>query len=201
MSDRKKVKLRVSYSIIIGLMIMIIITLFFPSQTPSTKTFKQKDISPIGEIKNNDVLEQKFVCEKDYHKVGILFANYNKIIDKGNLVIKVIDSNKKVQKQEVKLSSIIDNSYLYIAYPFKKGERYLVQLTVKDATDFITLYTTKAEIKNASLSYNGENQENNMALSFMSMKNNYFNIWYYLFGMSIMSCYVILIKYNRKGSI
>lgn len=198
MMNSKKIKLKICNIIMICFVFMIIFTLFFPNKKPITDTFQLKNAEPIGEIKNKDILEQRFLCSQDYHKIGILFANYNKVIDQGNLIIKIIDSNQKIQTQKIKLSMIIDNSYFYIDYPFKKGKTYTVQLMITNANDPITLYTTKSKLKNASFKYNNKKQDCNIALSFMYMKNNYFNIWYYTLSIMVIGCYKILVKYSKE---
>ena len=200
MMHSKKMKLGICNIIIICFIFMIIFTLFFPNKKPITDAFQLKNAEPIGEIKNKDMLEQRFLCLQDYQKVGILFANYNKVIDHGNLVIKIIDSKKNTKTHKIKLSMIADNSYLYIDYPFKKGENYMIQLTTNNANYPITLYTTKSKVEKASFKYNNQKQNRNIALSFMYMENSYFNIWYYTLSILIVGCYKILIKCNSKES-
>ncbi len=198
MMHSKKKNLKICNIMMICFSFMIIFTLLFPNKKPVTDSFQLKNAEPIGEIKNKDILEQRFLCLQDYQKVGILFANYNKVIDQGNLTIKIIDSKKNTKTQKIKLSMIVDNSYLYIDYPFKKGENYTIQLTTNNANYPITLYTTKSKVKQATFRYNNQKWDRNIALSFMYMKNDYFNIWYYMLFILIVGCYKILMKYNKE---
>ena len=62
----------------------------------------------------------------------------------------------------------------------------------------IALYTTSAEVESANLEVNGKKVKNNLAMSFMYSTNNYFNIWYYIFGISILLFFVVLNRNNEE---
>lgn len=189
---------KICLAIIILLVIVIIITLIMPTKQLSTDTYETLDQWILGELTEGDEIIQTFQPEKSYQRIGLPFATYSQIIEKGNVIVTITNDKGKEKRIKVKASSIIDNEYYYIKYNFKKNREYEVKITFQNLDKPITLKATKKEIKNASLKVNGEEQTGSIILSLMYSENNYFNIWYSIFGITITSSYIALAKERRK---
>lgn len=188
---------KICLAIIILLVIVIIITLIMPAKQLSTDTYETIDQWILGELTEEDEVIQTFRPEKNYQRIGLPFATYSQIIEKGNVIVTITNDKGKEKKVKIKASSIIDNEYYYIKYNFKKNRDYEVKITFENLDKPITLKATKKEIKNTTLQVNDEEQEGNIILSLMYSENNYFNIWYSIFGITITSSYIALAK-ERK---
>ena len=189
---------KICLAIIILLVIVIIITLIMPAKQLSTDTYETLDQWILGELTEEDEIIQTFRPEKNYQRMGLPFATYSQIIEKGNVIVTITNDKGKEKKVKIKASSIIDNEYYYIKYNFKKNRDYEVKITFENLDKPITLKATKKEIKNTTLQVNDEEQEGNIILSLMYSENNYFNIWYSIFGITITSSYIALAKERRK---
>ena len=189
---------KICLAIIILLVIVIIITLIMPAKQLSTDTYETIDQWILGELTEEDEVIQTFRPEKNYQRIGLPFATYSQIIEKGNVIVTITNDKRKEKKVKIKASSIIDNEYYYIKYNFKKNRDYEVKITFQNLDKPITLKATKKEIKNTTLQVNDEEQEGNIILSLMYSENNYFNIWYSIFGITITSSYITLAKERKK---
>mgnify|MGYP001623829220 FL=1 len=189
---------KICLAIIILLVIVIIITLIMPAKQLSTDTYETIDQWILGELTEEDEVIQTFRPEKNYQRIGLPFATYSQIIEKGNVIVTITNDKGKEKKVKIKASSIIDNEYYYIKYNFKKNRDYEVKITFENLDKPITLKATKKEIKNTTLQVNDEEQEGNIILSLMYSENNYFNIWYSIFGITITSSYIALAKERKK---
>lgn len=189
---------KICLAIIILLVIVIIITLIMPAKQLSTDTYETLDQWILGELTEEDEIIQTFRPEKNYQRMGLPFATYSQIIEKGNVIVTITNDKGKEKKVKIKASSIIDNEYYYIKYNFKKNRDYKVKITFENLDKPITLKATKKEIKNTTLQVNDEEQEGNIILSLMYSENNYFNIWYSIFGITITSSYIALAKERKK---
>ena len=189
---------KICLAIIIVLVIVIIITLIMPAKQLSTDTYETLDQWILGELTEEDEVIQTFRPEKNYQRMGLPFATYSQIIEKGNVIVTITNNKGKEKKVKIKASSIIDNEYYYIKYNFKKNKDYEVKITFENLDKPITLKATKKEIKNTTLQVNDEEQEGNIILSLMYSENNYFNIWYSIFGITITSSYIALAKERKK---
>ena len=189
---------KICLAIIILLVIVIIITLIMPAKQLSTDTYETLDQWILGELTEEDEIIQTFRPEKNYQRMGLPFATYSQIIEKGNVIVTITNDKGKEKKVKIKASSIIDNEYYYIKYNFKKNRDYEVKITFQNLDKPITLKATKKEIKNTTLQVNDEEQEGNIILSLMYSENNYFNIWYSIFGITITSSYIALAKERKK---
>ena len=76
--------------------------------------------------------------------------------------------------------------------------QYIIIIVVLVIILLAILKATKKEIKNTTLQVNDEEQEGNIILSLMYSENNYFNIWYSIFGITITSSYIALAKERKK---
>ena len=189
---------KICLAIIIVLVIVIIITLIMPAKQLSTDTYETLDQWILGELTEEDEVIQTFRPEKNYQRMGLPFATYSQIIEKGNVIVTITNNKGKEKRIKIKASSIIDNEYYYIKYNFKKNKDYEVKITFENLDKPITLKATKKEIKNTTLQVNDEEQEGNIILSLMYSENNYFNIWYSIFGITITSSYIALAKERKK---
>lgn len=189
---------KICLAIIILLVIVIIITLIMPAKQLSTDTYETLDQWILGELTEEDEVIQTFRPKKNYQRMGLPFATYSQIIEKGNVIVTITNDKGKEKKVKIKASSIIDNEYYYIKYNLKKNRDYEVKITFENLDKPITLKATKKEIENTTLQVNGEQQEGNIILSLMYSENNYFNIWYSIFGITITSSYIALAKERKK---
>lgn len=189
---------KICLAIIILLVIVIIITLIMPAKQLSTDTYETLDQWILGELTEEDEVIQTFRPKKNYQRMGLPFATYSQIIEKGNVIVTITNDKGKEKKVKIKASSIIDNEYYYIKYNLKKNRDYEVKITFENLDKPITLKATKKEIKNTTLQVNDEEQEGNIILSLMYSENNYFNIWYSIFGITITSSYIALAKERKK---
>ena len=162
---------KICLAIIILLVIVIIITLIMPAKQLSADTYETLDQWILGELTEGDEVIQTFRPEKSYQRIGLPFATYSQIIEKGNVIVTITND---------------------------KGKEKKVKITFENLDKPITLKATKKEIENTTLQVNGEQQEGNIILSLMYSENNYFNIWYSIFGITITSSYIALAKERKK---
>ena len=194
----KNKKIKICYLLIIVLLLCSLLTLIFPSKSYVADNYEIKDQKLLKNLKTGDHLKQEFYVINNYSKIGILYANYNKLIENGYIYIKLTDQNNNVQNKKVKLSSISDNSYFFVNCKLKKNTKYIMDIKIVGSEMPIALYTTSAEVEYANLEVNGKKVKNNLAMSFMYSTNNYFNIWYYIFGISILLFFVVLNRNNEE---
>ncbi len=191
---KEKTSIKICYILIFILIIGCILTLFFPKTQYTTKSFEVENPSIMGELKNGDILEQQFVSDGNYEKIGFSLATYSQLMNNGNLDIEIINQDESSSHKKIKLYNVIDNTRYYVNYKFKKNKIYRIKITVKNIQSPITLYTTMTKMENTYLKYNNYDRNDNLQLSFMSKKNNYFNIWYYLVAIVLLLCYIVLMK-------
>ena len=177
--------------VIVILVLLIITSIIFPSSKAVTNNFSGLDI--IGELKNGDVLEEEFTSKSNYNKIGIPFANYGMVIDKGKVNVIIENSNKKEKKYTIKLSSVVDNQYYYLPYKLKKNQKYKITVKVVKPEYPITIYMTNKDKKSIT-KFNGDIRDDNIRLGFMYNEKDYFNIWNYVFILSLVILYSVLIK-------
>lgn len=190
-------KKKICLTILVILFLIIVYTLLFPQVVSNSTSFEVKDRSTLDELKNNDNITQTFVSNGDYTHFGISLATYGQIYQKGKLIIKITNEKGKTKKFNLKMSSIADNSTCYFKYKLKKGKKYTLNINIKKSDVPITVYTTKAKIKDSSLTVNDKSLKQNIILSFMYPKKDYFLIWYSILGMACVSCYLTLIMEDK----
>lgn len=195
-----KIKYKICIITLCVLSTIILYTLLFPSKQFSSYTYETINKSTIGEIRDKNLVEQSFQAEDNYITVGLPIANYGQIIKKGKIIVKIIDEEGKEKKYNIKVTNIIDNEYYYLNYKFKKNKNYKIIIQTENLKSPITFLTTEKEIKNTRLKINKEEQKENIILSFMYSKKNYFNIWYCLFIISILLCYMTLIRESNYAN-
>ena len=80
----------------------------------------------------------------------------------------------------------------------KKGKKYKMVIQVENASFPITIYTTNANISSANLIIDNKSRKDNIALSFMYKRKDYFNIWYLL----LVIVLIVFVKkcFERDGS-
>ena len=195
----KKINHRqIVYILLIVICIYTVFSLLFPKQSYVSKTNEIKSLDILGEVENNDVIEQTFISDDDYLKFGIYLATYTEILREGNLIIKITDEDNKTEEIKVMISRINNDSYYYIDYKLEKNKKYDIAITMENSTKPITLYTTKQQTKDAELKYNGEPQDSMLVLSFMYEEDYYFNIWYCLMASALILAYLVMTKPSKE---
>ena len=193
--ENKKMKKNLIYCMIAIVIITGVLSIVFPKEIYSAKTLTSPSTGIIGEIDNGDVVEQKFIADNNYEKIGIYFATMERILTKGKLLITITDENQNVKKQEVKLSKINDNSYYYFKYKFKKNKEYVISIVLENSEYPITMYCIPKE-KNTELKINNKEQETMLALSFAYKEESYFNVWYSAMALALLIGYLSM---SKKG--
>ncbi len=145
------------------------------------------------ELKDGDIIEEEFTSNGNYKKIGIPFANYGKVIDKGWFDVTITNSKTKEKKFKNKLGNIVDNEDYYIKYKLKKNNKYKISIKIHKPKYPVTLYLTKEDKKSVT-KYNGNILDKNIRLSFMKYSKDYSVIWNFSFIISIIVLYVILIR-------
>ena len=177
--------------LMVVLLVLIFISIVFPISKTITTNYSGNEI--IGELKAGDVIEEEFISNGNYNKVGIPFANYGKINDKGYFKVAITNSKNKQKKYKIKLGNIVDNEDYYLKYKLKKNQKYKIYMKLYKPKYPITIYLTNKD-KKANTIFNGNKLKNNIRLSFMYSIKDYFNIWNYSFIFLLIILYAILIK-------
>ena len=189
------------YNFVIALIILFIIVSFsiiiLPSKTYEQDTYEIINKSIIEDFSTSDYLEEEFVSKDNYNYVGIQVATYSTLVRKGKMIVTIINQNGKEKKYVIKVNSIIDNQEHYFKYKLKKNKKYKIRIENKNLSSPVTIITTDAKIKDAELSINGSSSDKNLVLSFIKSKKNYYNIWYCLLIIAVLSSYAIMIKENK----
>ena len=193
----KITKYNITILLIIILVIMSIGILIAPSKTYKAHTYEVLDLEYLDKFSNNDYFEQSFISDDNYNYFGIPIATYNTLIEKGRLNVSIINENGKEKKYTIDVTSVLDTQEYYLKYNLKKNRKYTIRVTSEDLSSPVSFTITNANIKNTELVVNGEQIDKTIVLSFMKSKKNYFNIWYYLLIISVLSSYAIMIKENK----
>ena len=101
----------------------------------------------------------------------------------------------------LKLSKLSDNNYYYFDYSLKKDKEYTISLTIKNSNDPISVYALDEKPRNSTLTFNGESQDNIVALSFMYGEKSYFNVWYSLMGIVLLIGCLVMTTPNRRSNV
>ena len=177
--------------IIVILIIFMIVSIVFPATKPVTKGFSGNEI--MDELKDGDVIEEEFIAKSNYKKLGIPFANYGKVIDKGWFDVIITNSKTKEKKYKIKLGNIVDNEDYYIKHKLRKNRKYKIYIKLNKPKYPVTLYLTKKD-KESITKYNGNKLDDKIRLSFMKYTKDYSSIWNCVFIISIVVLYTILIR-------
>ncbi|MBQ3469151.1 MAG: hypothetical protein IJH18_03785 [Bacilli bacterium] len=173
------------------LVLLIAVTLFFPPSKLAMDSVGGNDI--IGSLKDGDVLEEEFITKRGYSSLGIPFANYSQLIDKGYVLVTIKQDRYRPKKYKVKLANIMDNEYYFFKYRFRKNKKYTLTIEIKDANYPMAIYKTN-KAKNAALKINGISSKDSIRLAFLYKDKDYFNIWYYVVLLSIVSLCFVMFK-------
>lgn len=194
-------KKRIDFSLILMIILIIITvgTIIFPKKTISSKQYGSGSYQIFGEIKNGDVLEQQFVSDGNYNQLGVRFATYAQMINKGNLIVEIIDQDNHVEKKKLKLSSLMDSSYYYFDYKLQKNKKYTLKLRIQNSDFPITVYTFSEKKDNSNLYFNHKKQDQTLWLSFLYNEDkDYYGTWYSIFALVLVYGYRVLTKYNKE---
>ena len=123
----------------------------------------------------------------------MFYADYGKLIKKGNILISITNDKNKIKKIKVKAKSLFDNDTFYVKYKLKKNKKYIINIQNNTKSD-ITFYTTEANIKNARL-LDGKNSNKTLVLSFKKNVRNYKLLWYYF----MILCFFLSISVLYNG--
>lgn len=198
----KKVNIRIIIYIFLVITIIYgVISIIYPQKVYASKTLTSSSAAIVNEINNNDVIEQTFISDGNYEKFGIYFGTYETIFKKGKLILTITDENDKEETIELKLSKLSDNNYYYFDYSLKKDKEYMISLTIKNSNDPISVYALDEKPRNSTLTFNGESQDNIVALSFMYGEKSYFNVWYSLMGIVLLTGCLVMTTPNRRSNV
>ena len=176
---------------------MILVTVIFPGKNYTSKTIEIIDSANVNEFYNEDIIEQTFISDDNYKSIGIQIATYASYVKDGELIVSIENEKGKIKKYSIKARTIIDNQIYYLKYKVKKNHKYKIIIDGENLSSPITFLTTQAEIPGYELIINNTKSNSNLILAFIKNRKDYFNTWYYLLIISILSSYAILIKENR----
>ena len=193
----KITKFKIAILFIIILTVMIIVTIVSPGKTFTSNTTEIIDSSILNEFSNNDIIEQTFISNDNYKFVGIQIATYATFVKDGELIITIENDSGKRKKYNVKADSIIDNEMYYFKYNLKKQKKYKIIIDGEKLSGPLTFLTTQKGLPNYELKVNDKKIDSNLILAFIKNKKDYFNIWYYLLAISVLSTYAIMVKESK----
>lgn len=179
------------------LVIISILIVVIPPNTVSSTNYEIIDKNTIGEFTKNNKIEQDFIANQNYKKIGLYYANYGKLVTKGYIDIKIVNDSNKVKDRKIYVGNLLDNSFCYVNYGFKKDHKYKIIVSANKIDYPITFYTTTKNIVGSSLKIDDKQQNVNLVLAFAYYKKDYFSLWYCLLLISLILCYMIFI--DRDG--
>ena len=174
--------------------LILILLIIFPYKTEKISTYKLYNKEPYKALKYKDTITQEFISDDNYNAVGLLYADYGKLIKKGNIIITITNENNKTKKFKLKARSLFDNNIFYVKYRVHKNKKYVITVQNNTKSD-ITFYTTEANIGSARLLDGNDNNNNNnkvLVLSFKKNTRNYKLLWYYSMGLCIFLSVCVL---------
>ncbi|MBQ3475196.1 MAG: hypothetical protein IJH20_03405 [Bacilli bacterium] len=177
--------------------IAFILCLIFPIKKYSTKSFERKDVYSFNLDSSKEIV-QDFKADADYEYVGFTYANYEKIIKKGSLIVTLKSDEKEIISKSFKISSLLNNVTIYLNQKIEKGKDY--QLVIKNSSnENVAVYLTKSTIDNANLYYEGESVDDNAIVIFRNEKKSYKHLWYYFMALSIYLVIIVVNKGEKKN--
>lgn len=194
----KKLNIRILIYIFMAITIMYgIISLIVPQKVYSSKTLTSSSAAIVNEVNNNDVIKQNFISDGNYEKIGIYLGTYETIFKKGKIILTITDENNKEKTIEEKLLNISDNNYHYFNYQLEKGKEYTMSISIKNSDSPISVYSLEETEEEKQLTFNGKVRQSSIALSFMYAEKSYFNVWYSLMGLVLLTGCLVMINPNK----
>lgn len=169
--------------IIYACLLVLIPLLFvlFPTSSDDVYSYESYNRVPLDSLKYKDSINQEFISPGNYNYIGFEYANYETLIKKGYIKIKITDENGISKTKKVNAKMLFDNKVFYVKYKLKKNKKYNVELTNLTKKK-VTFYVTEAKIKGSKLS----NDKRNLILYFKRSKKNNSLLWYYYMIVSIL---------------
>lgn len=187
--------------ILIFSIIILFITVLFPTKNYSginSDLIDGKDIV----CKNNMTIIDSFDVNENYDRIGILLSSNQQYVKKGYVYIELYENGNLKKKKKIKASNVVDDNYYfkyyYIKNKFKKNNKYEIKITFKNLDSKLLLKTTNDKKFNDSMNIDDLKNENVMALSFLQVSKNYFNIWYCLLIIALLLSFKVLVVKERK---
>lgn len=177
--------------------IMIVVCLLNPGTKEVSVTSAVENMAPLDAITPKDRVVQKFTADDDCAKFGLYYANFSDYIQGGNLHIDVTNSQEETTTFTYDIGGTFDNSFLYLDYPLKKGETYVVNIYVSDGARGVTFFTTMADNYDAKLTINGHVEDFSIIMTFNNYVEDIFAAWYYVLFATLIMCYLVL-KIDRS---
>lgn len=185
-------KLRASYIILGFLIIGLLWSIVCPPSHKVSDTYSgQPESTP--EVTDGVKLSQKFTPDRNYSFFGIFYPNYQRFIEKGKLFIEISSGSQVSQRFEYNVSDLKNEAYLYVQYPITAGTQYDLKLWSEDVdkgTGFI--FTTVATENKTPLYINNKPQESSLLMTFVYEQKNYFTVWYFALGITLVAIYITL---------
>lgn len=169
--------------IIYACLLVLIPLLFvlFPTSSDDVYSYESYNRVPLDSLKYKDSINQEFISPGNYNYIGFEYANYETLIKKGYIKIKITDENGISKTKKVNAKMLFDNKVFYVKYKVKKNKKYNVELTNLTKKK-VTFYVTEAKIKGSKLS----NDKRNLILYFKKSKKTNSLLWYYYMIISIL---------------
>lgn len=187
--------------ILIFSIIILFITVLFPTKNYSSinsDLINGKDIV----CKNNMTIIDSFDVNENYDRIGMLLSSNQQYVKKGYVYIELYENGNLKKKKKIKASNVVDDNYYfkyyYIKNKFKKNNKYEIKITFKNLDSKLLLKTTNDKKFNDSMNIDDLKNENVMALSFLQVSKNYFNIWYCLLIIALLLSFKVLVVKERK---
>ncbi len=191
-------KTKVSY-IILGLLIIgLLWSAICPPNHKVSDTYSgQPGSTP--EVVEGMKLSQKFTPGRDYDFFGIFYPNYQRFIEKGKLFIEVSDSDQFSRHFEYNVSDLKNEAYLYVQCPIKADVQYDLRLWSEGVDrDMGFIFTTVATEDETPLYINNKRQDSTLLMTFVYEQKDYFVVWYFALGITLMAIYITLTKSTHE---
>lgn len=187
------------FATILGIFCAIMIAICFlnPSTKETSVTATVKNMQSLDAVKPRDRLVQTFTTDDhDYSNFGLYYANFSNYTQGGQLHIDVKNSAGQTEQFTYDIGGIIDNTFLYVDYPLQSQTTYTLIIYVSDDAQGITFFTTTSGDYNTKLVVNKQPQDSAIIMAFVSESPDRFAAWYYVMGLTLIACYVVL-KINK----
>lgn len=176
--------------------------IIFPPQTMSSVSqFSIQDRGQLPPVEPGTTVVQTFKATDDFSGFGLLFANYDQLIDQGTVEIKIMNQKEQIDTCSMEARNLMDLSFFYCDTSLTNGQLYDLLISVENITSPITFLTTTAPIDGATLTINKKPQDQLIIMDFTKQRKNYMLAWAFAMLAALTFCYLAAnMKRESHGS-
>lgn len=189
--NSQPLKIKIGLIVCCLLLCATFLTILFPPRTMSSVSqFSIQDRGQLPPIEPGTTVVQTFKATDDFSGFGLLFANYDQLIDQGTVEIRIMNQDEQIDTCSIEARNLMDLSFFYCDTSLTNGQLYDLLISVKNITSPITFLTTTASIDGATLAINKKPQNQLIIMDFTKQRKNYMLAWAFAMLAALTFCYL-----------